>query len=412
MGTRMSLLSVSLAMLGMASASASILHVENNGVDGSACGDPVKPCRSISRAIQNARAGDTILVGPGLYGDINRDKDFLDPGDEAAEIVRGQEGCVVCIRKRLRILSTNGANVTRIDSTTAMLDQYAEVQLYALVMIAANGVTFGTPGHGFELTGRPLNLLEVRDNGDIAIAGNVARRTDLGRLDLTQGPEYGFSITATGAPVYITGNTALDNHYGFGLGGNATIVFTGNSALSNTWTGISVGGNGTKRLVGNFASNNGAGPPFFEADEPNYPLAAGFFVRNGETGDVLLEDNISVANFGPGFYLTNTSTLPNNVVRLMHNTATGNAGTGVTIGFGKVDVRADNIFGNLGAGSGCGLINQSGRLIDATQNFWGASTGPGADPADKAGAGSGCDQKDGSVTQVVPFATGSQPVAP
>jgi hypothetical protein len=31
----------------------------------------------------------------------------------------------------------------------------------------------------------------------------------------------------------------------------------------------------------------------------------------------------------------------------------------------------------------CGLLNSSGNSITATNNFWGAATGGGADPADE-----------------------------
>src|SRR6516162_4268083 len=49
------------------------LYVANNGLDGPACGPKTTPCRSITHGISNAAAGDTIIVGPGLYGDLNDD---------------------------------------------------------------------------------------------------------------------------------------------------------------------------------------------------------------------------------------------------------------------------------------------------------------------------------------------------
>ena len=60
--------------------------VSNHGVDGPTCGDAATPCRSITRGITNAVAGDTIEVGPGRYGDVDFDGAFSSPGDEPAEI--------------------------------------------------------------------------------------------------------------------------------------------------------------------------------------------------------------------------------------------------------------------------------------------------------------------------------------
>ena len=51
----------------------------------------------------------------------------------------------------------------------------------------------------------------------------------------------------------------------------------------------------------------------------------------------------------------------------------------------------------------CGVLNESGAVQIAKGNFWGAATGPGRDPADKAGPNSGCDIA--GETVVVPFAT-------
>lgn len=56
------------------------LVVANNGTDSSSCGSSVSPCRSISQAIENASSGETIWVGPGIYGDLSGDGNFDAPG--------------------------------------------------------------------------------------------------------------------------------------------------------------------------------------------------------------------------------------------------------------------------------------------------------------------------------------------
>src|SRR5687768_2789620 len=58
------------------------VHVANNGVDTSTCGARDDPCRSITQAIANAKAGDTLLVGPGRYGDVNGNDVLGEPEEE------------------------------------------------------------------------------------------------------------------------------------------------------------------------------------------------------------------------------------------------------------------------------------------------------------------------------------------
>src|SRR5713101_4371466 len=64
-------------------------YVANNGSDlfVPPCGSKLLPCRSISKAISSAATGDIIIVGPGVYGDLDGSGTFGDfPGEEAAEI--------------------------------------------------------------------------------------------------------------------------------------------------------------------------------------------------------------------------------------------------------------------------------------------------------------------------------------
>src|SRR5690348_12492847 len=100
-----------LVTLSTAANAATTWHVESNGLDGPSCGTVAVACRSISRAIKLAAAGDTIVVGPGRYGDLNHDGDLLDPGDEAS----GFQSSLIYINKPLRVVSSHGAADTVID---------------------------------------------------------------------------------------------------------------------------------------------------------------------------------------------------------------------------------------------------------------------------------------------------------
>jgi hypothetical protein len=57
-------------------------------------------------------------------------------------------------------------------------------------------------------------------------------------------------------------------------------------------------------------------------------------------------------------------------------------------------IQKNNIFAN-----GCGLRNNGNNNLSATGNYWGASTGPGPDPADDV-----CEDSVGT-TVTMPFAT-------
>src|SRR5262245_14686348 len=79
-----------------APANAATLRVANNGVDGAGCGTTTSPCRSLSRAIANAVAGDRIIVGPGRYGDLDRDGTFGESGEETGAGCSGN-GCMILV---------------------------------------------------------------------------------------------------------------------------------------------------------------------------------------------------------------------------------------------------------------------------------------------------------------------------
>jgi hypothetical protein len=67
----------------LAASTAHAVVVANNGTDGPTCGLlPAPPCRSLGRAIANAHPGDTVVVGPGPYGDLDGSGTL---GDSAGE---------------------------------------------------------------------------------------------------------------------------------------------------------------------------------------------------------------------------------------------------------------------------------------------------------------------------------------
>src|SRR5262245_17790196 len=82
---------------------AATFRATGSGIDSPSCGSAAAPCRSISQAITNAAAGDTIEVGPGVYGDLTDNEDFQTPGEEAGGPACGPG--VICLDKPLTIMS-------------------------------------------------------------------------------------------------------------------------------------------------------------------------------------------------------------------------------------------------------------------------------------------------------------------
>ena len=68
---------------------AATLYVANNGLDTNGCTAADSPCRTISHAIALAVAGDTVLVGPGRYGDLNLNGSYDGINEEAGMLIPG-----------------------------------------------------------------------------------------------------------------------------------------------------------------------------------------------------------------------------------------------------------------------------------------------------------------------------------
>jgi hypothetical protein len=375
---------------------AAVKWVENFGVDSGACGASfTTPCRTIDQAITNASPLDVILVGPGVYGDIDGDGSFTTPGDEAAEIGSGCN-CVVKVNKRLTILSRRG--------TAATVIRYSVQNDASIVDISASRSVF----RGFTLYGgsrsssfSPTSLgLQIEPNSDYVVA--VSNR------GLNAGT-VAFSVQ--GSTDVLVANQALDStagaFAGFDVDIGAKSVLSSNLAVGYRDFGFFVAGvaSGTV-LAANQAQGNGEG---FDDTGSNSILAANMASANATYGffleglNGLARGNIASANGLFGFGIA-----PQN--KLLASSAIGNQQGGVLAENVGGTISANNIFGNgiVANDNGdlnCGIENVSGGTVTATYNFWGTSVGPGTamspapEPADNA-----CDYL-GSNTITAPFAT-------
>jgi hypothetical protein len=190
-------------------------------------------------------------------------------------------------------------------------------------------------------------------------------------------------------------------------------LLTSGITLGTTGGGFTVagsGGNGVHvdfnstgvKVIGNTARGNaGSG---FAVDVVDESVPVPFPVPISQ---YTFDGNTATAN-GTGFSVSHDETHP-----IPERLAfTGNVATGNT----SNSIRNNNIYGNRGVGStaNCGIVNSGFESAAptptlATNNYWGSTSGPGADPADN--AGKGCDFNQGT-TVIKPFATTAYGISP
>jgi hypothetical protein len=311
----------SLIVIGTTSAIASAAewHVEGYGLDTNTCG-PSDPCRSIHAAIQVASDGDVVSVGPGVYGDLNQNAVWGEPGEEAGEIGYGCN-CVVKVDKAVTIRSTQGAAVTRIDAR-----DFSNTNAYIFgVHITASGAVFGEPGHGFQITDASY-----------------------------------FSVIVEASNVRVTGNISAGTGSGFWLSGTSNVLDWDVALTQSTGFLVTEANNTVTHCVA--SGSRGFG---FETSRGS--------VRSGPTGVVMSHD-VSIGN-QQGFNIFGSATL-NNIE------AVGNIGGGIVLRTDAIlTVKDSNIVANGALAGNCGVINQSAATTVVSNSFWGAPTGPGAPPA-------------------------------
>ena len=274
------------------------------------------------------------------------DRIVVHPGHYSEDLDRdgifgepGEEGSGINITKPLTIESTGGAAATFINKISAAGDAIA---------IFASNVAFGKLNKGFTLRvpgGANTTGISVVNNATgVVVAGNVV-----------VGPvNFGIGLIAIGTQ-------ARDNR----------IVCSSNSGIGF----FAILGTGTV-IDRNTVEGCGQG-----------------FVAGGP--GLVLTRNLAIGNNSTGFNLADFT-------EFTRNAAIGNVGAGVVLNSGSTPglMQSNTFAGNgLALGANCGVQNNTGGTVIATGNFWGAPTGPGADPADQV-----CNAV-GSTTVTSPFAT-------
>lgn len=359
---------VMIGALAAVPAGAATVNVTTNGADDPACGGKSAPCRTLSQAIANAAAGDKVVVGPGRYGDVDGDGVLGGPGEEP--VPAGDR--MIEIDKPLAILSREGAGATILDAGGA---------IGAVLFIEdVTGVTIGKRKRGFTITGAfgtGVSLNEDHASTDhLRLEGNRLVANGDSGCELCGGDDHvvrfnhalangghGISLCggAAGERHQIIGNTAIGNAAGFsGTGTGST--FKDNLALGNRGAGF--------HAIAETADADST----FRNNAASHNQLEGFHLRN----DHALKGNVANGNGAAGMLLQD------NGGAVSKNALVGNRGPGLELtGSPAPTITKNSIFGNGTDGAtNCGIDNGTGATVDAPKNFWGAATGPGADPAD------------------------------
>jgi hypothetical protein len=340
-----------------------ILHVASNGLDSASCGRAATPCRSISQAMENASDGDTVLVGPGMYGDLNHNGILGEPNEEFPENGRN---CYICIDKKLRVISSAGAAVTVLNG-----QGQAEDAIGPFVRIRSDDVQFGAVAHGFTVRDAQFLVTTEGSRSNVRVSGNKVIGATFDGITLSVAG--GRNVISYNS-VESTGERGIDLT---ATAGSRTLVH--HNVVRRVFEHYAIRGSGKFRIFNNTAlegegTNNGTG---FALGVNNAEIA-----RNVAVGTW---QGISVS--GAGNFVT-------------ENVAVGNGDCGAIITGASNEFHRNDIYGNgIGTESpatlNCGLKASAG--VNATNNYWGASTGPGPDPADQVYAPPS--------VPIVPFAT-------
>ena len=316
------------------------LYVANNGVDSTflpcppgSCVSKESPCRSITCAIRSAAPGDTIVVGPGRYGDLNNSGAL---GDTAGEEIPGPGcGCMLLMDKAVSLTSSDGAGATLIDAL-----RVGDANGGAAIVIYTNGGEFGRVGKGFTVTNTAYDDGKgiVVDSQNVAIRGNQL-------VAVNGATNAGIGIDTVDFPETITieGNQLIGWSTAIRARGDGKLVRSNELSLNSVGINIS----GSSRAEGNVIVGSAYGA------EPKNTAAI--------VGNAFYGGRVAV-NAQPGF-------------------------AGV--------IQRNNFIGSRDDCALTNLSNTDGLVV--TNDYWGAATGPGPDPADNF-----CDFL--GTSRVVPFA--------
>ncbi|MBI3783777.1 MAG: hypothetical protein HY270_10260 [Deltaproteobacteria bacterium] len=243
----------------------------------------------------------------------------------------GEEPANGLTLSNVTVKSTHGAAATRIE--------YGG-NFSASAVIYGIGITFGVRNHGFTVVFQQsvLNVLRVIYNPTYPVVGNIL-------YVFSPSPGVDAITAAIVRDNRVTAGSPGAIYDGIQLAGFVDVVVAERNAVVGALFGLKGPSIAPNKIRHNVALENGYG-----------------FRMDGDVAN--FTSNIAIANSAAtGVYL--------------------NPGSAVTGPF-----EGNTLVGNGGVGN-CGLFNDSGSSVIAKKNFWGAATGPGADPGDLSCSGVG-----------------------
>ncbi len=305
---------------------------------------------TIQGGINLAGAGDTVIVAPGTYVEA------------------------LVIDESITLISSGGPLVTIIDPPSSE---------YYLVSIEASNVTFS----GFTVTNPDYNA-----NADASgiLTYNALKKSN---IHITNCIIHDIG-TMTRSPVSF-GTYGINSGPVDGLEVDNTVVYNiGNGDGTSEAVGIFVWGNGPADAAENINIHDNHVYNIINPSPDNSGIRLG-----ADTTNVIIANNTITPTVKQGIVtsagMIGPVTITGNTVdgALLYGlllrspfpqTVTGNTikhtvGTGILITATSFppEIHFNNIFGN-----GTGLDNQSPNIVNAANNWWGASTGPNTPGAD------------------------------
>jgi copper-binding protein NosD/uncharacterized protein DUF1565 len=297
----------------------------------------------LNSATCGAKATPCATITQAIHNAGSGDQILVGPGRYSGESGATGCDCFVAVDKPLTILSSNGAASTVIDARAFLVIRD--------VLISANGTQFGRPGKGFTVLnpGGGSGIGIEIDADDVKVQGNQVI------ADRSVGPPGDGILADQGnsGPILIQGNQVVMWAKGIVAVGPGRTVLKNQVSL-NVFDGMVI--EGTSFASGNVVSGN----------------QLGVFVLNAPT--------------------------------ILGNAIYGNVTAGVEVGMPFTGTITGNDFIGNSPTDNCGLQNDDVIGLTAAGNYWGASTGPGPNPADDA-----CNVG-ASTTTTSPFAGSPFPV--
>jgi hypothetical protein len=286
---------------------------------------------TISSALSNASAGNTILVMPGTYTET-----LTIPANNLSIIAMGKPNSV--------IIQQANANVVDCSSYTGVQIRGCKIQVTAATT-AINTVQVSTGS----LTCRDCQLLMTSSEALVqASQPAVGACTGSGTLEIKFGK---FTYAHTGA----CGGTAIKSAFTVGTGGEVDLAYMHDGVVSNSGTALVSAASADLSTTGVISMEQCK----IDVTDPNATICAGlgYIGGTGSENEFLRNDLhvIATANTGYGIYAADTASTSRSFFNHIHISDTGGAsysffvGASATVNSHFDDIIADD--GHNGTGT-------------------------------------------------------------